>query len=107
MIWGVDPTIYVEWRGAEAPFGRRHVRTVGDAPTQWRVAPSLITLTNDYVNYMIKLMIIINISQQLAIPLCMSMAGGTHYRWNIWRVDFSVYVALQQLFASYFILHTS
>jgi hypothetical protein len=64
MIRGVDPTIYVQWRGAEAPFGRRRVRTVGDTPTQWRVAPSLITLTNDYANYMIKLMIITNISQQ-------------------------------------------
>jgi hypothetical protein len=65
MIRGVDPTIYIQWRGAEASFGRSRVRTVGDTPTQWRVAPSLITLTNDYVNYMIKLMIITNISQQI------------------------------------------
>jgi hypothetical protein len=42
--------------GESRPYGR-------DTPTQWRVAPSLITLTNDYVNYMIKLMIIANISQ--------------------------------------------
>jgi hypothetical protein len=34
----------------------------GDTPARWRVAPSLITLTNDYANYMIKLMIITNIS---------------------------------------------
>jgi hypothetical protein len=43
--------------GESRPYGR-------DTPTQLRVAPSLITLTNDYVNYMIKLMIIANISQQ-------------------------------------------
>jgi hypothetical protein len=35
--------------------GGRHTRTVG-------VAPSLITLTNDYANHMIKLTIITNIS---------------------------------------------
>jgi hypothetical protein len=60
----VDPTIYVQWRGTKAPFGRRRARTGGggDTPARWRVAPSLITLTNDYANYMIKLMIITNIS---------------------------------------------
>jgi hypothetical protein len=77
MIKGVDPTIYVQWRGAEAPFGRRRVRTVGVTPTQWRVAPSLIILTNDYANYMIKLMIITNISQQRgAVPSAAQEAIG-------------------------------
>jgi hypothetical protein len=28
----------------------------------------------------------------------MSMAGGTHYRWNIWRVDFSWSVGFHQLY---------
>jgi hypothetical protein len=62
LILGVDPTIYVHWRGMKAPFGRRCARTGGDTPARWRVAPSLITLTNDYANYMIKLMTITNIS---------------------------------------------
>jgi hypothetical protein len=67
MIRGWTPLFIYNEGVQKAPFGRRRVRTVGDTPTQWRVAPSLITLTNDYANYMIKLMIITNISQHIRL----------------------------------------